>query len=465
MSQFIGGSGAALADLLVAPGEEVSAVTPLVEHAASSQHDFASLFGLSGSSRLVAALPPGSLRLIERLEAPVLDLTPGWDAVYAATMSKNARGHRRRRSRQLAALGTVETSVARTRAELRPALEDAFRVYALRWQGRRDVSGFVTPTGKRFHRAALLRLAEQDVPRLVTIRLDGRAIAFALSLQLDSSAYGLTTAFDPEFARYSPGWEAILLRLETAAGEGISRFEFLGAAMPHKQRLTEHLDPIYQGIGLARTLRGRAAVEALVGGIRVRRAIKRSDTARKLYYRRRSPRLSRPAAAKLPGAQAREDQSDEWEDQHQPEATFRGRLVVEAAADRQRLPLDRAGDRPIEDMVPLPVRAPHRGRVDRAHPVDPVVVPLVGPFAGDPLPPRRCVLGGTGGHVDVAVPLLVEVPRRRVLVAEDVSAGREAKVGLAVVPVDDDVGPCLVPKTEPVVAVEDFDGQGPSRSG
>jgi CelD/BcsL family acetyltransferase involved in cellulose biosynthesis len=285
MSEFVGGTWAALADLLVAPGEEAAAVDPLVARALASEHDFVNLFGLTGSSRLVEALPPNALRLVERLEAPMLDLSPGWDAIYAARMSSNARGHRRRRRRQLEAMGTVETSVARTREELEPALEEAFRVYALRWQGRRDVSGFVSSTGKSFHRAALLRLADQDVPRLVTIQLDGRAIAFALSLQVSSRGYGLTTAFDPAFARVSPGWEAILLRLETAADEGVTCFEFLGAAMPHKQRLTDRMDPIYQGIGLARTLRGRAAAEALVGGIRVRRAMKRSETARRLYYR------------------------------------------------------------------------------------------------------------------------------------------------------------------------------------
>jgi CelD/BcsL family acetyltransferase involved in cellulose biosynthesis len=285
VSEFVGGTRSSLADLLVAPGEEAPAVAALVERAASSEHDFASLFGLPGSSRLVAALPPNSLRLVERVEAPVLDLSPGWDAVYAARMSSNARGHRRRRRRQLEALGAVETSVARTREELEPALEEAFRVYGLRWQGRRDVSGFFTPPGRDFYRAALLRLAELDVPRLVTIRLDGRAIAFALSLQLSWRGYGLTTAFDPAFGRFSPGWEAILLRLETAASEGVSRFEFLGAAMPHKQRLTDRFEPLYQGIGLARTLRGRTAAQALVHGIRARRRLKRSETARRLYYR------------------------------------------------------------------------------------------------------------------------------------------------------------------------------------
>lgn len=285
VSEFVGGSWAALADLLVAPGEEGSTAGGLVEQATASRCDFSSLFGLTGSSLLVASLPPDALRLVERLEAPVLDLSAGWDAVYAAKMSSKARSERRRRMRQLEALGTVESSVARTREEFEPALEDAFRIHALRWQGRREPSGFGTPIGMRFHRAALLRLADLDVARLVTIRLDGRAIAFALYLQLSGRAYGLTMAFDPSYARFGLGSEAKLQSLEASAGEGITRVELLGAAAEHKRRFTDRFEPIYQGIGLARTLRGRAAVETLVGGIRIRRAIKRSRKAQKLYYR------------------------------------------------------------------------------------------------------------------------------------------------------------------------------------
>ena len=178
-----------------------------------------------------------------------------------------------------------------TREELGPALEDAFRIHTLCWDGRRDASGFVTPTGKRFHRTAVLRLAELDVPRLVTIRLDGRAIAFALSMHLAGRAYGVTMAFDPAYARFAPGSEAKLRSLEAAAVEGITRVELLGHAAAHKQRFTDRFEPIYQAIGLARTLRGRAAVEALTGGIRVRRQLKCSQTARKLYYR--VPKLGR----------------------------------------------------------------------------------------------------------------------------------------------------------------------------
>jgi CelD/BcsL family acetyltransferase involved in cellulose biosynthesis len=283
--EFVGGTGAILADLLVAPGEEELAAGALVEQLVSSRYDFASLYGLPVPSRLVAALPPDALRLVERLEAPILEIDAGWDAAYRAKVPSKRRNERRRRRRRLEALGTVEAPVARSREELGPALEDAFRVHGLRWQGRRDASGFVTTTGKRFHRAALLSLAEQDVSRLLTLRLDGEAIAFALYLQLEGRAYGLTMAFDPAYAPFAPGMEAKLLSLEAAAGEGATRAELLGAAAEHKQHLTDRFDPIYQGIGLARTRRGRVAAALLVDAVRLRRRIKRSNTARKLYYR------------------------------------------------------------------------------------------------------------------------------------------------------------------------------------
>jgi CelD/BcsL family acetyltransferase involved in cellulose biosynthesis len=285
VTEFVGGSWAILADLLLAPGEDDSTARSLIDRAFSSEHDFANLFGLPGSSRLVAALPPEALRLVERLEAPILDLSAGWEAVYKARLSSKRRSERRRKRRQLERLGAVETSVARTPEELERALEDAFRVHELRWHGRHDPTGFVTPAGKRFHRDALLRLAETDVPRLTTIRLDGRAIAFALALQLPGRTYGVTMAFDPAFAHYGAGSDVKLESLEAAAHEGVTRVELLGAAAAHKQRFTDRFDPIYQGIGLARTVRGRAGSEALAGGIRVRRAIKRSKTAQKLYHR------------------------------------------------------------------------------------------------------------------------------------------------------------------------------------
>jgi CelD/BcsL family acetyltransferase involved in cellulose biosynthesis len=291
VTQFLGGRKAQLADVMVAHGENGDTAALLAARFVDSSGDFADLFGIPGQSRLAAVLPSGSLALVERLEAPVLDLGEGWEAVYETRLSSKARADRRRRRRRLEAVGGVAVSVARTREELASGLDDAFRLHALRWRRRRGPSGLGCPVGKRFQRAALLRLAEQDVPRLVTLKLDGRAIAFALYLQLERTIYGLTMAFDPAYARFGPGSETLFCALERAAGEGVRRVEFLGAAAEHKQRLTDRLEPIHQGIGLASSLRGRAAVEALTRGIRVRRRFKRSHAAQWLYYR--VPRLGR----------------------------------------------------------------------------------------------------------------------------------------------------------------------------
>jgi CelD/BcsL family acetyltransferase involved in cellulose biosynthesis len=290
VTEFVG-TRAPLSDLLLAPGEDGGTAVALARRAGEAGADFADLFGLPASSRLAAALPSGSLSLIERLEAPVLELDAGWDAVYESRLSKKARSERRRHRRGLERQGTVEISVARTPEELAPALEDAFRLHDLRWAGRRDSSAFATPLGRRFHQAAVLRVAKQDVARLVTLRLNGRAISYALYLQFERTLYGVGMAFDPAFARFSPGIETLYCALERGAAEGVRRVEFLGAAGPHKQQLTDRFEPIYEGIGMASTLRGWAAVEALTGGIRLRRQVKRSETAKKLYYR--LPRLSR----------------------------------------------------------------------------------------------------------------------------------------------------------------------------
>jgi CelD/BcsL family acetyltransferase involved in cellulose biosynthesis len=286
VTEFLGGTGAPLADLLLAPGQEGATAALLAARITTVGVDYADLFGMPRDSRLEAVVPQESLTLMERQEAPVLELEGGdWEAIYTDKLSSKARSERRRHRRRLEELGVVDVSVARTPDELGPALEEAVRIHALRWKGRRETSGFSRPRGSAFLRAALLRLAQQDLPRLVTLRLDERAVAFALYLLYERTAYGMTMGFDPAYAAYRPGMETFLCSLEAAANEGAKRVELLGADAPYKRRFADRFEPIHEGIGLAATLRGRAAVEALTRGIRVRRQLKRSRTARRIFYR------------------------------------------------------------------------------------------------------------------------------------------------------------------------------------
>jgi CelD/BcsL family acetyltransferase involved in cellulose biosynthesis len=280
-ARFLGGRQSALADLLLAPGEDRSVGRAIAARVAA-EADLVDLYGLPTRSRVAETLGP-SIELVERVEAPVLDLTPGWDAVYRDKTSSKKRNLHRRRRRQLAELGRLEVVVAQSLEDLRPALEDAFRLHLLRWEGRPDGSGFATPTGQRFHREVLEPLVDLDVPRIVLLRLDGRAIAFHYYLAFESRMYVHRLAFDPAFARFSPGLVNTLDTIEAAAAEGLTRVEFLGGAERYKIELADGTEPLCHGLGLARNSRARAVAAARLAMIRLRLRLKRSPALQRFY--------------------------------------------------------------------------------------------------------------------------------------------------------------------------------------
>jgi CelD/BcsL family acetyltransferase involved in cellulose biosynthesis len=299
VERFLGNDSAALADLLVADGAEPSTPDRLLEQAADSGADFADLFGLPRPSRLGAAAGEERLRLIPRAEAPVMDLEPSWDAVYRAKTSAKRRSLHRRRRRQLEGLGEVTFEVAREVDELAPALEEAFRLHAARWRDRPEASGFATRTGRAFHRAALAALPP-GVPRIGLLRVGGRPAACNYFFLLGGRMYFHELAFDPALARWSPGQVATLEAIGAAAAEGARRVEFLGGAERYKLELADRLEPLHQGLGLAATRRGRAAVVARTQAVHARGQLKRTPV-RRLYYEGLAParRMARLASSAM----------------------------------------------------------------------------------------------------------------------------------------------------------------------
>ena len=297
---FLGGVHSALADMLVAEGEPSETVTALAARAAATKHDLADLFGLSAGSRLARSLAP-RLRTIQRVEAPVLDLSPGWDAVYRAKTDAKKRNLHKRRRRQLSELGALDVIRARTPDELDTAIVEAFRLHEARWSGRPDGSGFATATGRRFNLEALRALAAHDIPRIVLLRLDGRAIAFHYFLVYQQTMYTYRLAFDPEFARFSPGLVNTLDALEWAAAEGVNRVEYLGGDERYKVELSDRLEPLAQGLGLARTPKGWAFVVLRLGMIVTRRRLKRSPALRRFYVEALAPARRLLTRAQRPG--------------------------------------------------------------------------------------------------------------------------------------------------------------------
>jgi len=274
--EFLGAEQAHLADVLGDPESASLLTASLASHAA----DFADLYGLPAGSRAATLLP---LRLVARVEAPVLDLDRPWEEIYAAKFSAKTRQTQRRKLRRLEDEGRVQFRLAETPDDVVRALGESFRLHELRWRDRRDGSDYSTERGRAFQHAAYRTLAGQGIARVLVLELDGRAIAFNCHLVLEGRLYSHRLGFDPAFARFSPGLLCTLDMCERAVSEGLTLVEWLGGDEEYKLQLADRLDPLLEGFGLARTLRGHAAVGVRIAAVQARQRLKRVPALRRLY--------------------------------------------------------------------------------------------------------------------------------------------------------------------------------------
>jgi CelD/BcsL family acetyltransferase involved in cellulose biosynthesis len=133
--------------------------------------------------------------------------------------------------------------------------------------------------------------------RILTLSLDGRVIAYNCFFVVANRLYSHRLAFDPAYAQWSRGLVCSLELCSRAAAEGIERIEFLGGGEEYKLQLADRLEPLFQGLGLARTAAGHAVVAARVGAVLARRRLKRSRLLHRLYVEGLRP-ARRPTASR-----------------------------------------------------------------------------------------------------------------------------------------------------------------------
>jgi CelD/BcsL family acetyltransferase involved in cellulose biosynthesis len=276
-------------DVLLASGESLETARALADYAAQS-HDSASLSMISAESAIAEACGK-RLRLVPRVGAPVLDISDGFEKTYNEKYSSKARSEHARQRRKLAELGKVEFVLAKTPEELAPALEEAFRLHALRWQGHFDGSTFRTDEGMAFNREALRALAEDDIVRILTLRLNGQVVAFVYYFLIHEWMYGYRHGWDPAYARYGLGTLIRLVAAERASEEGAAVVEHLGGTERYKLEFSNRVEGLYAGIGLSGSIRGVAYSRIEVLTLASRARLKRSQTLRKLYLKHVAPHL------------------------------------------------------------------------------------------------------------------------------------------------------------------------------
>jgi CelD/BcsL family acetyltransferase involved in cellulose biosynthesis len=122
-----------------------------------------------------------------------------------AAISPSHLREMRRQWRQLEKLGALAYTVARQPADIHRRMEEFMALEAGGWKGKKRSALVLDRHHAAFAREAISNLAGVDAVRIHTIDLNGKAIASMIVLMMGGEAYTWKTAFDEDYARYSPG--------------------------------------------------------------------------------------------------------------------------------------------------------------------------------------------------------------------------------------------------------------------
>lgn len=159
-------------------------------------------------AQLIRAVAIGrnlSVTVTDTYRRPMLDsLLDGQTYLKKAIAPEHFR-ELRRQWRKLDALGVLNYNVARQPADIRLRMEEFLLLEAGGWKGRGRTAMINDRYRAAFAREAISNLAETDGVRIHTLDLDGRAIASMIVFMMGGEAYTWKTAYDEDFAKYSPG--------------------------------------------------------------------------------------------------------------------------------------------------------------------------------------------------------------------------------------------------------------------
>jgi CelD/BcsL family acetyltransferase involved in cellulose biosynthesis len=147
---------------------------------------------------------------------------------FRSGLSRNRRKSLGRRERRLADLGELTLDVSDGTEGLDNLLAEGFALEASGWKAERGTAITSRPETLAFYEEISKWAVEQGWLRLGFLRLDGRAIAFNLSLEDRRAHYALKPGHDEELAKYGPGSLLAYKLVEHAYDAGVESVELLG---------------------------------------------------------------------------------------------------------------------------------------------------------------------------------------------------------------------------------------------
>ena len=130
----------------------------------------------------------------------------------------------RRLQRRLAELGRLEFTLLDDPAAVRDGVERFLALETAGWKGATGTALLQDVGAAAFARCALRMMARRGAARVAALTLDGAPVALGLVLVDGATAAFWKIAFDPAFARYSPGVLLTLRLSEALAADPAIRF-------------------------------------------------------------------------------------------------------------------------------------------------------------------------------------------------------------------------------------------------
>jgi CelD/BcsL family acetyltransferase involved in cellulose biosynthesis len=212
-------------------------------------------------------------------------------AAHDRALSTSVKRDERRNLRRLAELGTLEVSddliherdVAEVVDEL-AALED------LHPRAGERANPWRAP-GSLFAEAVLRSTADTGQVWLQGIRVNSQLIAYSVAFRHRTTLYGYLQGFRADHARYGPGRLLQLHIQRSAIAAGITTFDLLRGAEPHKQGWTDTGFTNRRIVVWPRSGSPDAALRVLAARLRVagRAQLREVDTVRSIYRCLRDP--------------------------------------------------------------------------------------------------------------------------------------------------------------------------------
>jgi CelD/BcsL family acetyltransferase involved in cellulose biosynthesis len=188
--------------------------------------------------------------------SPFVPLDTTWP-LYCEGLAAKHRANLRNRFKRLERVGAVELETIASGGTLTDAIEDGLGLEGAGWKKEAGTAIACDENLARFYSTFALRAAERGWLRLHFLDSGLKRVAFDYSLKYQNRLFLLKLGYDPAFAPYSPSNLLLAKVLESAFGQGVEKYDFLGETADWKQCWTKESTPNYWLFVFAGTFKGR----------------------------------------------------------------------------------------------------------------------------------------------------------------------------------------------------------------